>query len=116
VSVVKIERNEATASLADYVGQVGGSPIVITESGKPVAVLLSANAADLETLSLTSNAEFWKIIERSRTRDENEGTISLEDVRLMFAHDGATTRVADEDADYRVDNTPEPPDEAGSEE
>lgn len=111
MSVIKIERNEATASLADYAGQVGGNPIVITESGKPIAVLLSADAADLETLSLSSNPEFWKIIERSREHDENEGTISLEEVRLMFAREEAATRVADESADYRVDNSPEHPDE-----
>lgn len=111
MSVIKIEKDKATASLADYVGQVGGNPIVITESGKPVAVLLSADAADLETLSLSSNPEFWKIIERSRAREKNEETLSLEEVRLMFAQEEPARRVADEGADYQTGSPPEHLDE-----
>jgi prevent-host-death family protein len=107
MSVIKIERDKATASLADYVEQAAGNPIVITESGKPIAILLSAAAADLETLSLSSNPEFWKIIEHSRASDESKSALSLEEVRLMFADNNSDIRVADEETDYRTDSPAE---------
>ncbi|MCK6629059.1 MAG: type II toxin-antitoxin system Phd/YefM family antitoxin [Anaerolineae bacterium] len=83
--MITLNKNDAKASLADYVDQINNDPIVVTVGDKPVAVLLPLDNIDLETLSLSLNPQFQAIIERSRLRDETEGRLSSEEVRRMFA-------------------------------
>jgi PHD/YefM family antitoxin component YafN of YafNO toxin-antitoxin module len=50
-------------------------PLVITEKGKTVGVLLGPEAADdLERLELARSANFWKMIEQGR-KDVREGKV-----------------------------------------
>jgi hypothetical protein len=58
--------------------------LVVTEHGKPVAVLLPLVNADLETVSLSSSPRFLELIERSRLRLAEEGAVSPEDVRRQM--------------------------------
>ncbi len=83
--MITLNKNDAKASLADYVDQINNDPIVVTVGDKPVAVLLPLDNIDLETLSLSLNPQFQAIIEHSRLRDETEGRLSSEEVRRMFA-------------------------------
>jgi antitoxin (DNA-binding transcriptional repressor) of toxin-antitoxin stability system len=76
-----IEKNSATASLADYATEAESEPLVITEGGRPVAALVAIENADLETVSLSTNPRFIALIERSRARQTREGGISTEDMR-----------------------------------
>jgi prevent-host-death family protein len=82
-----LEKNEARASLAEYVEQIEQEPIIIEIAGKPVAVLMSLADVDWETISLSTNPEFLSIIQRSRLRDKSEGRVSNEDVKRMFANE-----------------------------
>ena len=82
--MITLNKNEAKASLADYVDQINDDPIGVMVKDKPVAVLLPLEDVDLETLSLSMNPKFQAIIERSRLRDETEGRLSSEEVRRMF--------------------------------
>jgi prevent-host-death family protein len=73
--------DDANMSLAEYARKVGEEPFVITDHGKPVAVLLPLENTDLETASLSSNRRFLELIERSRLRLNQEGGISVADLR-----------------------------------
>ena len=87
----KIEINEARDSLAHYARDVyrNKKPVVVTDHGKPVAALVSLENADDETVSLSTNAQFIALIERSRARHKTEGSISSEEMRRRF---GATRK------------------------
>jgi PHD/YefM family antitoxin component YafN of YafNO toxin-antitoxin module len=79
-----VEKRKATATLAAYTNGVGQGPVVITENGKPVAVLMPLENVDLESVSLSLNPKFIELIERSRARMRAEGSISSEEMRRRF--------------------------------
>jgi PHD/YefM family antitoxin component YafN of YafNO toxin-antitoxin module len=76
-----LDINTEPASLAESVRALGDEPVVLVEEGQPVAVLLALDNVDLETVSLTLNPEFRAILERSRRRQQAEGSLSGEEVR-----------------------------------
>ena len=71
-----VEISKATGPLADYARDVTGEPLVITENGKPIAILEALADTDWESISLSTNPKFIAIIERSRTRQQSEGGLS----------------------------------------
>ena len=76
-----IEIAAATNSLGAYAEDVNSGPLVVTDQGKPVAVLVPIENADLETVSLSTNRKFTDLIERSRIRALTEGGISSDEMR-----------------------------------
>ena len=76
-----IELVQATASLAEYAQDVDKEPVIITVGGKPVAALVAIENADLETVTLSTHPQFMALIERSRTRQREEGGISSAEMR-----------------------------------
>ncbi len=80
-----VDKKKATATLAAYTDDVGSGPVVVTDRGKPVAVLLPIENADLETVALSTNRQFIALIERSRARLRAEGGISSKEMRRRFA-------------------------------
>jgi antitoxin (DNA-binding transcriptional repressor) of toxin-antitoxin stability system len=82
-----LEKDQAVASLAEYIDELGRDTIVVTSEGKPVAVLAGVKNGDIESVSLSTNPKFMSIIERARRRYKDEGGTSSEDVRRMFAKD-----------------------------
>lgn len=80
-----VEMEDATETLAECARSIHGEALVVTERGKPVAVLLPLVNADLETVSLSSNPRFLELIERSRLRLAEEAAVSSEDVRRQLA-------------------------------
>src|SRR5688572_1493055 len=93
-TVKSIEVEEAQRALARYVGQTARGPIVLVSGGKPVAALVSLEDIDLDSLSLSSNAKFLSIIERSRERENREGSISSKEIRRRLSSQSAeTTRI-----------------------
>ena len=80
-----VEIDKATMSLADCAREVSQEPLVVTDHGKPVAVLLPMENTDLETASLNSNPRFLKLIEHSRSRMRQEGGISSAEVRRRLS-------------------------------
>jgi prevent-host-death family protein len=85
--VKTVEMDEATQTLGECARAVGTGPLVITQQGKPVAVLLPLDNADFETVSLSTNARFLELIERSRSRLAEEGGLSSEEVRHQLGID-----------------------------
>jgi prevent-host-death family protein len=80
-----VEKKKATATLAAYTEEVGNGPVVVTDRGKPVAVLLPVENADLETIALSTSRQFMDLIERSRARVRAEGGISGEEMRRRLS-------------------------------
>lgn len=76
-----IEMARATAPLATYVRKATREPLVITQKGQPVAVLVPVQGIDLESLSVSTDPNFLNLLERSRASYEAEGGISDEEMR-----------------------------------
>ncbi|MFB8790237.1 MAG: type II toxin-antitoxin system prevent-host-death family antitoxin [Potamolinea sp.] len=70
-----VEIAEANATLAEYTSGLSEEPLIITNNGQPIAVLVTLENLDLETLALSSNPKFLELIERSRARRREEGGI-----------------------------------------
>jgi PHD/YefM family antitoxin component YafN of YafNO toxin-antitoxin module len=85
VTLRKVELAEATESLARYAQAAGDGPFVVTRDGEPIAVVLSVDNADLETIALSNHPRFLEVIERSRDRQQREGGLSSAAVRALFA-------------------------------
>lgn len=79
---------EANAPLADYARRVGHEPVVVTSRGKPLAALVPIGNADLETVALSTSAEFIALIERSRLRQSRKGGVAAAEVRRRLAAAG----------------------------
>jgi hypothetical protein len=83
-----IELEEATKTLGESAREAATEPLVVIQGGKPVAVLLPLENADLESVSLSTNSRFLQLIERSRSRLAVEGGLSSEEVRRQLGSDG----------------------------
>lgn len=75
-----LELSQATDSLATYARGVSKGAVVVTRRGKPVAALVPLKNSDLERVSLGTNPEFLKIIERSRRSLRQGKGLTLEEV------------------------------------
>ena len=80
-----VDKQDATRTLADYASEIQGGAVVVTDHGIPVAALVPIENADLETVSLSTNRRFLDLIERSRSRVQNEGGMASEEMRRRFA-------------------------------
>ena len=88
----KVTLRNATASLAEYARHLGGVPLVVTEGGKPLAVLVPIENCDAETLAVGTSPRFMEIIESSRRREQVEGGITSQALRRELGLDKAKTR------------------------
>ena len=62
-------QNEVAADFAEYVKAAKMGPVVVTNKGKPVAVLLRAESEDdLERLLMGHSPKLQSILEAARTR------------------------------------------------
>ena len=59
---------------------IGGRPVAIIQP-QVTLVLIETEETDLKSVSLSTNPQFLKLIERSRQRHEIEGGISSEEMR-----------------------------------
>ena len=64
--------------------EAGDEPLVVTESGKPVAVVVSIEGPDAESLSLSANPKFLSIIARSRAQQAAGLELSDEEMRQQL--------------------------------
>ena len=76
-----LEKSDATGSLAEYTADIEKEPVIVTSDGIPIAALVPIGNVDLETMSLSTNAVFIALIERSRARHRTEGGISSDEMR-----------------------------------
>ena len=76
--MTKIELKKASEPLSKYAQKARKDPVIVVKKGKPFAAVIPIRNADEETLALSTNRKFLKIIERSRAR---EGAISASELR-----------------------------------
>lgn len=81
-AIKKLELNQATAPLAEYVEIAKEEPLLLLLNGKPVAALVPLDEeTDLETIAVSTDPDFLALIERSREKQKREGGLSTEEVR-----------------------------------
>ncbi len=78
----KIEISEIASVLENY-GK-NEQPLILIRNGQPVAALFSVEDVDMETLSISINPKFIKIVEESRRSQKEEGRIFLEDIDVSL--------------------------------
>lgn len=81
MSVHTIDITEANYPLADYIQHIESEPTVVMRDGKPIAVVVSIEDVDMESLSLSSNPQFLAIIERARAAHTPGTGMSSDEVR-----------------------------------
>jgi prevent-host-death family protein len=77
----KIELAKASGPLSEYAEQARKDPVIVVKRGKPFAAVVPIRNADQETVALSTNRKFLKIIDRSRARVKKEGSISSSELR-----------------------------------
>jgi hypothetical protein len=73
-----VEITEATAALKDYTEQLTQEPIVVTRKGKAIAALVRIQPSDLESLLVSENPVFKRIVRRSRASYKRDGGLTRE--------------------------------------
>ena len=76
-----LELEKASKALADYAASLGSESIVITSNRKPVAALVPLQGAEGESLSLSLNPAFMRIIRRARAEVRRGKVYSLRQVK-----------------------------------
>jgi prevent-host-death family protein len=82
-----LDISDATNSLASFAREAANGPLVVTQDGAPVAVLMCADEVDLETLAVQNNPAFQKMIEHSRAQQRAGDAFSEVEVRRMLGID-----------------------------
>ncbi len=79
-----IELSEIT-SLTPHLQTGSAEPIVVRSHGKTLAAVIPVDEADVESLLLSINPQFQKILECSEERLQKEGPMSAAEVRSRLA-------------------------------
>jgi prevent-host-death family protein len=79
--MTKIEFKKASGPLSEYAEKARKNPIIVVKRGKPFAAVIPIRNADEETVALSTNRKFLRIIDRSRARVKKTGSISAGELR-----------------------------------
>jgi antitoxin (DNA-binding transcriptional repressor) of toxin-antitoxin stability system len=79
--MTKVEFKKASGPLSEYAEKARKDPIIVIKRGKPFAAVIPIRNADEETVALSTNRKFLKIIERSRSSLRKQGGISARELR-----------------------------------
>ena len=81
-----LELSTASKPLAEYANELDGEILVVVSNNTPVAALVSLQDVDLESLSLSTNPDFYEIIAHSRQEFTMGKTVSLDDMKREIAN------------------------------
>ena len=81
--MTKIEFKKTSRPLSEYFTKARKSPVVVYKAGRRFAAVIPIRNTDEETLALSSNRKFLRIIEKSRDRAKREGTISASELHRL---------------------------------
>jgi prevent-host-death family protein len=76
-----LEIDTATSPLEEYARNVKREPLIVTKNGKPMAALVSLKSSDMETIKLSTDPRFMRLIKRARAHYQAEGGVSGTEVR-----------------------------------
>ena len=80
-------------SLLDVAETVEEETLVFTKKKRPVAALVSLRKVDRESLALSTNPQFLKLIETARKEVRAGKTISLEALEKKYGVEAANKRM-----------------------
>jgi antitoxin (DNA-binding transcriptional repressor) of toxin-antitoxin stability system len=84
---------DARGSLASHARKLRGRPVLVTQKGKPLMVLVPVEeGADVESVSLSMNPEFMAMIERSRALHKPGRGLSTSEMRRVVGVRGKSQR------------------------
>ena len=89
-----LELKDASKPLAEYAAGLGDGGIILTSKKKPVAALVSVKGADSESLALSMNPTFLKLIRRARAEVKRGKVISLQQVKQQISEQTASPKIA----------------------
>jgi prevent-host-death family protein len=78
--VKTIELSTASKPLSEYAAEFGEEAIILTSHNKPVAAIVSLEYLDAESLALSMNPKFTRILAEARAEFDAGKTISLEEM------------------------------------
>lgn len=76
-----IELKEAMRPLSEYINEIEEEILVLTSNKKPIAAVVSLKGVDKESLLLSTNSEFMKLIEKSREDFKQGKKLSLNEMK-----------------------------------
>lgn len=76
-----IEMSSARRPLAEYAADLGDEIIVVIDRKRPVAAVVPLKNLDRESIALSTNPDFLRIIQRSRSALAAGRTITLAEMR-----------------------------------
>jgi antitoxin (DNA-binding transcriptional repressor) of toxin-antitoxin stability system len=77
-----LDVTKAQDSLASWARKRQGRPLIVTERGKPLMLLVPIEeGADIESVSLGMNPDFVALIERSRAQHKLGSGLSSDEMR-----------------------------------
>lgn len=79
-----VEMAEATGTLSEYAKHARRHPVVVMQSGKPVAALVPLDTEEWEDFVVSTHPKFLEIIERSRASYRAHGGIPLDQIEQEF--------------------------------
>ena len=79
-----IDIGKASRPLGEYAKELTEEIIVVTSRQKPVAALVPLKDVDAETIALSTNAKFQKIIEASKKQIRSGKTRTLDQMKREF--------------------------------
>ena len=77
----QIALSSAVRPLAEYVAELGDDVLVVTKRHRPVLAVVPLKGVDRESLALSGNAEFMRLVSQARARFANGRKLSLESLR-----------------------------------
>ncbi|MBM3219938.1 MAG: hypothetical protein FJZ38_14895 [Candidatus Rokubacteria bacterium] len=77
--------SSAVRPLAEYVAELGEDVVVLTKRRRPVLALVPLRGVDRETLALSCNADFMRMLARSRARFAAGKRLSLDEMKRRFS-------------------------------
>jgi PHD/YefM family antitoxin component YafN of YafNO toxin-antitoxin module len=81
-----LEINMATSPLEEYARNVKKEPLIVTKNGKPMAAVVALKSSDMETIKLSTDPRFMRLIARTRARHAAKGGMSGAEVRRSLGH------------------------------
>lgn len=75
-----VAMHEAKAKLSEYIAASQKDRVLITNHGRPAAIVIGVEGEELEDLMTRANPKFWEMIEEAR----KQPTISLAEAKRHF--------------------------------
>ncbi|MFZ2361725.1 MAG: type II toxin-antitoxin system prevent-host-death family antitoxin [Anaerolineae bacterium] len=104
-----VKMNLYQATLESAVSEAQQDRVIVTQNGKPVAIVIGVADMDEEQLQLSTSDQFWRLISERRkqptiSRAELERRLEARDAMLQTLKSTMTPAIAEPKADYTTND------------